>query len=544
MATSLEIAQAARLRPIEQIAHEAGLSSDHFEPLGRAKAKLTWSGVDHVRSQSPGKLILVTAMTPTPFGEGKTTTSVGLSQGLQKIGRRAIPALRAPALGPVMGAKGGACGGGYSQVLPMEDINLFFTGDFPAISAAHNLLSALLDAHIHHGNDLAIDVRQETWPRAVDMPDRALREIMVALGGTANGYPRQDGFVITPASEIMAIFGLSRTLAELKEALGRIVVGTTRARKPITARDLKADGAMTALLRDALRPNLVQTLEGGAAMVHGGPFANIAHGTCSLLAIEGALGLAEFAVTEAGFASDIGAEKFMNLVIPRLGHHPAAIVLVVTLRAIRHHGEGSLEAGITNVRKHLDHLRQYGPPVVVAVNQFGDDGAEDLAFVRNWCADQGVACAFSTGFADGGEGCRELAEAVATAADAGSAFSPIHTDGMPMEERVEAVVQKVYGGTGVTWSEAATKKLAWIRKQGYGDMPICIAKTQYNFSDQADAGLDPKDFRIHVREVRPSLGAGFVVMVAGDIMLMPGLSKTPGAHQIDVDSEGKIVGMF
>lgn len=542
---NLSIAQAATLRPITEIAHQAGLSESDYEPLGRFKAKLSWEGVRRLQAQSAaGKLVLVTALTPTQFGEGKTTVTVGLTQGLNHIGRRAIPALREPALGPVLGNKGGACGGGYSQVLPMEDINLFFTGDLPAITAAHNLLSALLDAHLHHGNALDIDPRFPTWPRAVDLPDRALRQIVVALGGTANGYVREDGFVITPASEVMAILCLSRSLEELHARLGRIVAAVTRGRKPITAQDLQADGAMSALLRDALRPNLVQTLEGGPALVHGGPFANIAHGTSTLVSMESALGMAEFAIVEAGFASDLGAEKFMHIVAPELGRGPDAVVLVVTVRAVRHHGGGDLVAGFENVRRHLGHLRQYGRPVVVAINQFGNDSPEDLAEIEALCVAEGVAVARANGFAEGGAGCAELARRVAEAAETPSTFSPLITPEMTVEQKLETIVTRVYGGDGFTLAEPAQRRLDWVRKHGLGEPPVCVAKTQYSLADDPAKGAAPQGFRLNVREIRPCVGAGFVVAVAGEIMLMPGLGKTPGAHQIRLDERGQIQGMF
>jgi formate--tetrahydrofolate ligase len=542
--TNLSIAQAATLRDIREIAASAELEEGDFEPLGRAKGKLTYAGIERLRARTPGKLVLVSAITPTPAGEGKTTTSVGLAQGLNRIARTAIPAIREPALGPVLGNKGGACGGGYSQVLPMEEINLFFNGDFPAISAAHNLLSAALDAHLQHGNALDLDPRQPMWPRTVDMGDRALREIIVGLGGTANGYVREDGFVITPASEIMAILCLSRSLAELKRRVGDIIVGSTRARRPVRARELAVDGAMAALLRDALRPNLVQTIEGGPALVHGGPFGNIAHGCSSILGTECALGMAEFTVTEAGFASDLGAEKFLNIVCPQLGRGPDAIVLVATIRALRHHGGGDLETGLANLDRHLAHLRQYGPPVVVAINRFKHDTDEDHAVVRNHCARQGAEAVVADPWGAGGDGCADLATVVARHASTPSSFSPLYDSEATAEEKMDTIVRRVYGGEGVDLSEAASKRLTWARKHGFGELPICMAKTQMSLTADPARINAPTGFRVAVREVRPSAGAGFLVAIAGDIMLMPGLGKEPACHRIDVDEEGRISGMF
>ncbi|HRF60790.1 MAG TPA: formate--tetrahydrofolate ligase [Fimbriimonadaceae bacterium] len=543
--TNLSIAQAATLRPISEIAEVAGIDAADYEPLGRSKAKLSTTGVERFRTRSSnGKLVLVTAITPTPSGEGKTTVTVGLSQGLRRIGKTAIPAIREPALGPVLGNKGGACGGGYSQVLPMEDINLFFTGDFPAISAAHNLLSAILDARLHHGNDLHFDPRFPTWPRTMDMNDRALREIVVGLGGTANGYAREDGFVVTPASEVMAILCLSRTLQELKERLGRCLVGVTIKREPVFARDLNAHHAMTALLRDAIRPNLVQTIEGGPALVHGGPFANIAHGCSTIIGTECGLGLAEYTITEAGFASDLGAEKFLNIVCPLLGRGPNAIVLVATIRALKHHGGGDLEVGFANLQRHIRHLTQYGPPVVVAINRFVDDTPEETELVRAWCEREGVRAVPSDPWNSGGPGCEELAAAVAEAASRPSTFESLYNDAMTFEDRLQTVVTRVYGGAGFELSETARKRLEWTEKHGFGKLPICMAKTPASFSDDPSRFGAPEGFTIHIRELRTSIGAGFIVPVSGEILLMPGLGKAPAAFQIDVDAAGRITGLF
>jgi formate--tetrahydrofolate ligase len=542
--TNLEIAQSASLRPISEVARSGGLKDHEFESTGTFKGKLTHAGIQRLTRGQPGKLILVTAMTPTLRGEGKTTVTIGLTQGLVRVGKRAISATREPALGPIFGAKGGACGGGYSQVLPMEDINLFFNGDFPAIAAAHNLLSALLDAHLHNGNSLGIDAQEPRWPRTVDMNDRALRSIVSGLGGRTNGPVREGGFVITPASEIMAILCLSRSLSELKNRLGDIVVGVGYDRKPRTARDLGAAGAMTALLRDAIRPNIVQTIEGGLALVHGGPFANIAHGCSSIIATECGLGLAEFAVTEAGFASDLGAEKFCDIVCPRLGRGPDAIVLVATIKALRSHGEGDLAAGFENLARHVHHLRQYGPPVVVAINRFADDADEDHETARRLCDVLGVPVESCDPFSQGGAGCEALARVVADLAAETSEFLPLYEGAETLEEKLNHVVRKAYGGTSAVLSATAAKDQAWLQKNGFGHLPVCVAKTQYSLSDDATRINAPKDFTITVRELKLSAGAGFIVAVCGDILLMPGLGKSPAALEIDVDDDGRIVGLF
>jgi len=533
------------MREIAEVATSAGLSPEDYEPLGHYKAKLTAEGVKRLTDKGKdGKLVLVTAMSPTPAGEGKTTVTVGLAQALNRIGRKAIPATREPALGPIFGIKGGACGGGYSQVLPMEDINLFFTGDFPAITAAHNLLSAIFDAHLQNGNELGIDMRSPMWPRTIDNNDRSLREIVVGLGGRANGIVRQDGFVITPASEIMAILCLSNDLAELKERIGNIVVGVTNGRKPIYARDLKAVGAMAALLRTAIRPNLVQTMEGGPAIVHGGPFGNIAHGCSSIIGTKVALGMAEFTITEAGFGSDLGAEKFMNIVTPRLGRGPDAIVLVATIRGCMHHGGGDLAKGSANVLRHVRHLRSYGPPVIVAVNRRAEDCPEEHEELIKILAGENVQALSADPWMGGGKGCEKLAAEVAEIACKPSTFHPLYTEATTAYEKLTAVVQRAYGGAGVILSEKAKKDLDWIEKNGMGNYPVCIAKTQYSVTDDASKLNAPGEFMINVREIRASAGAGFLVAVSGEIMLMPGLGKTPAAFNIDVDEDGKITGLF
>ncbi|MEJ5171479.1 MAG: formate--tetrahydrofolate ligase [Fimbriimonadales bacterium] len=546
---NLEIAQSAKLRPIEQIAESAGLSSRDILPYGRSMAKLTNEAIEYARSRPQGKLILVTAITPTPAGEGKTTTTIGLAQGLQKLGHSAIPATREPALGPIFGIKGGACGGGYSQVLPMEEINLFFTGDFPAVSAAHNLLAAMLDAHVHNGNSLGIDVRSVFWPRTVDMNDRALREIVVGLGGRSNGFPRSDGFVVTPASEVMATLCLSRSLEELKRRLGCIIVAERTDRSPVTAADLQANGAMAALLRDAIKPNLVQTIEGGPAFVHGGPFGNIAHGCSSIIATECGLGLADYVVTEAGFGSDLGGEKFLNIVCRQLGRGPDAIVLVATVRALKHHGGSAdlkgLEAGLGNLFRHIAHLRHYGPPILVAVNRFPSDTPEEFALIRDACSSVGVKAVWADPYGRGGEGCLELAEQVAAMAAEPSEFRHLYPADIPLDKMIETIARKVYGASAVTIDLPAQRRLKWATEYRCSlDMLVCIAKTQYSFSQDPKLLNAPEDFEIEIREARPSAGAGFVVALAGDIMLMPGLGKEPNAVKIDVDGSGRLSGLF
>lgn len=542
--TNLDIAQQATLQNITAIADKARLSSADFEPLGYYKGKLTMDAVARLGQAKKGKLILVTAVSPTPAGEGKTTTCVGLAQGLNAIGQFAIPAIREPALGPIFGVKGGACGGGYSQVLPMEDINLFFTGDFPAISSSHNLLSAVLDAHLQHGNELGIDTRGDLWPRTMDMNDRALREIVVGLGGKSNGVVREDGFVITPASEIMAILCLATSFSDLKERLGSIVVARNTKREPVFARELKATGAMAALLVSAIRPNLVQTLEGGPAFVHGGPFGNIAHGCSSILATRAALGLADYVVTEAGFASDLGGEKFLNIVCPRLGYGPDAIVLVATVRALEHQGGGSLGVGFENLQQHIRHVQSYGPPVIVAINRRAEDTDAEHDELIAMCQSIGVTAISCNPWGEGGTGCTALATAVAEASARPSTFSPLYGASDSFETKLSQVVSRAYGGASFELSDKAQKELAWYVKHGFGNLPICVAKTQYSLSDNPELLNAPRDFTVKVREIRLSAGAGFLVAICGEIMLMPGLGKSPTAFVIDVDEQGKISGLF
>ena len=555
--TDIAIAQENKMLPISQVAEAAGIPGHALEPYGRYKAKVDLSLLDSLADKPDGKLILVTAISPTPAGEGKTTTSVGLADAMHRIGKKVLLCLREPSLGPVFGIKGGAAGGGYAQVVPMEDINLHFTGDMHAIGAANNLLAAMLDNHIFQGNELKIDVRRITWKRCVDMNDRQLRVITDGLGGRVNGMPREDGFDITVASEIMAILCLSSSLADLKARLGRIVVGYTREDRPVTAGDLKAQGAMAALLKDALKPNLVQTLEHTPSFVHGGPFANIAHGCNSITATKTALKLADYVVTEAGFGADLGAEKFLDIKCRFGGLTPAAAVLVATVRALKHHGGVSkehlgeenlpaLKKGLPNLLHHLENLtKRYGLPVVVAINRFPQDTEAELALIREECAKLGASVALSEVWAKGSEGGVELAEAVLNAIDEKeNRFAPLYGDDLSLKEKVETVACQVYGADGGDFTPAAAKELSRLEALGFGRFPVCMAKTQYSFSDDPAKLGWPKGFRITVRGAKVSAGAGFVVVLTGDIMTMPGLPKVPAAQSIDVDDSGKIIGLF
>ena len=555
--TDIAIAQENKMLPISQVAEAAGIPGHALEPYGRYKAKVDLSLLDSLADKPDGKLILVTAISPTPAGEGKTTTSVGLADAMHRIGKKVLLCLREPSLGPVFGIKGGAAGGGYAQVVPMEDINLHFTGDMHAIGAANNLLAAMLDNHIFQGNELKIDVRRITWKRCVDMNDRQLRVITDGLGGRVNGMPREDGFDITVASEIMAILCLSSSLADLKARLGRIVVGYTREDRPVTAGDLKAQGAMAALLKDALKPNLVQTLEHTPSFVHGGPFANIAHGCNSITATKTALKLADYVVTEAGFGADLGAEKFLDIKCRFGGLTPAAAVLVATVRALKHHGGVSkehlgeenlpaLKKGLPNLLHHLENLtKRYGLPVVVAINRFPQDTEAELALIREECAKLGASVALSEVWAKGSQGGVELAEAVLDAIDEKeNRFAPLYGDDLSLKEKVETVACQVYGADGVDFTPAAAKELSRLEALGFGRFPVCMAKTQYSFSDDPAKLGWPKGFRITVRGAKVSAGAGFVVVLTGDIMTMPGLPKVPAAQSIDVDDSGKIIGLF
>ena len=555
MLSDIEIAQATKARPITEIAEKAGVPAEYLELYGNYKAKIDYNLLADQKHED-GKLILVTAINPTPAGEGKTTTTVGLSDALSRLGKNVVVALREPSLGPVFGIKGGAAGGGYAQVIPMEDINLHFTGDFHAIGAANNLLAALLDAHIHNGNELGIDTRKITWKRAVDMNDRQLRNIVDGLGGKAHGVPREDGFDITVASEVMAIFCLATSITDLKERLGRIVVGYTYDDKPVTAHDLKAEGAMCALLKDALKPNLVQTLEGTPAFVHGGPFANIAHGCNSIMATRMAMALGDYAVTEAGFGADLGAEKFLDIKCRLAGLKPDAVVVVATARALKNHGGvakadlntenlEALEAGLPNLLQHVENITKvYQLPCVVAINRFPTDTEAELALIEAKCKELGVNVALSEVWAKGGEGGIALAEEVIRLCEQPNDFQFSYASDLGLAEKIEAVATRIYHADGVVFTPAAKKELAQLEALGFGGMPVCMAKTQYSFSDDASKLGAPRDFSITVRQVKVSAGAGFVVALTGDIMTMPGLGKTPAAHKIDVDEKGVISGLF
>ena len=555
MKTDIEIAQAAEMLPIAQIAQQVGLDEDKLEFYGKYKAKVDTLALRDVPRK--GKLILVTAINPTPAGEGKTTTSVGLADALHRLGKKAVLALREPSLGPVFGIKGGAAGGGYAQVVPMEDINLHFTGDFHAIGAANNLLAAMLDNHIQQGNALDIDVRRITWKRCVDMNDRQLRNIVCGLGGKVNGVPREDGFDITVASEIMAVLCLASDLMDLKARLGRMVVAYNRSGDPVYCSDLKAQGAMTALLKDAIHPNLVQTLEHTPAFIHGGPFANIAHGCNSVSATDTALKLGDYVVTEAGFGADLGAEKFLDIKCRAAGLTPDAVVIVATVRALKHHGGcpkadlgkenlPALEKGLPNLLKHVENITKvYGLPAVVAINQFDSDTEAEIAMIRTACQKYGVRVALSQVWGKGGAGGEELAREVLRIIDEEKpSFRFAYESDAPLTEKIEAVAKKVYGADGVDYAPAAAKELQRLTELGYGGLPVCMAKTQYSLSDDAGKLGAPTGFRIKVQKVKVSAGAGFVVVLTGDIMTMPGLPKVPAAENIDVDENGVITGLF
>lgn len=554
--TDIEIAQSCAMKNITEIADAAGIDGKYIEQYGNYKAKVDVSKIAESEAKN-GKLILVTAITPTPAGEGKTTTTIGLADGLKRIGKKVAVALREPSLGPVFGIKGGAAGGGYAQVVPMEDINLHFTGDFHAIGAANNLLAAMLDNHIQQGNALGIDVRKITWKRCVDMNDRQLRYIVDGMGGKANGVPREDGFDITVASEVMAILCLSESISDLKERLSKIIVGYTYDDKPVTCGELKAAGAMTALLKDALKPNLVQTLEGTPAFVHGGPFANIAHGCNSVTATKAALKTADYAVTEAGFGADLGAEKFLDIKCRKAGLAPDAVVIVATVRALKMHGGlakselaaenlSALEKGIPNLLRHVSNIKDvYGLPCVVAVNRFPTDTDCEIEFIISKCRELSVNTVLSTVWADGGAGGEELAREVVRLCDEEKGdFRFAYDDSCSIEEKIDAVVRKVYGGDGITVMPKAKKEIEKLTALGFDKLPVCIAKTQYSFSDDQTKLGAPSGFTVTVRNVKISAGAGFVVVLTGDILTMPGLPKSPAAERIDVDENGKIIGLF
>ena len=555
MLTDIEIAQQCAMKPITEIASELNIRPEELEPYGHYKAKLSDSLFDRLADRPNGKLVLVTAINPTPAGEGKTTTTVGLGQAMKKIGKNAIIALREPSLGPVFGIKGGAAGGGYAQVVPMEDINLHFTGDMHAITAANNLLCAILDNHLQQGNELGIDPRRVLFKRCMDMNDRALRNTIVGLGGKANGVVREDGFQITVASEVMAILCLAADLQDLKERLGNILVAYTYDDKPVYAKDLKVNGSMAVLLKDAIKPNLVQTLENTPALMHGGPFANIAHGCNSVRATKLALKLADYTITEAGFGSDLGAEKFLDIKCRYAGIAPSAIVVVATLRALKYNGGvpkadtakpnvEALKAGLCNLAAHVENMKKFGVPVVVAINHFLTDTDEEIEVLENYCRENDVEFALSDVFAKGGEGGKELAEKVVKACEKPANFAPIYSLDLSIKEKIETIAKEIYGADGVDYSAAASKAIADIEKLGYSKLPVCMAKTQYSLSDDANKLGRPTGFRINIREVKVSAGAGFVVALAGAIMTMPGLGKDPAAYRIDIDADGQIHGLF
>ncbi len=557
MRSDIEIAQAAKLEKIGEIAAKLDIPEESLEPFGHYKAKISLDYLNSIESKTDGKLILVTAISPTPAGEGKTTTSVGLGDALNHIGKKALVTIREPSLGPVFGMKGGAAGGGMSQVIPMEDINLHFTGDFNAIQLANNLLAAMLDNHIHHGNKLGIDVRRVAWKRVLDMNDRALRSTVCSLGSVGNGYPRQDGFDIVVASEIMAIFCLATSISDLKERLGKIVVAYDRNKKPILAKDINAHGAMTVLLKDAMKPNLVQTLENNPAMIHGGPFANIAHGCNSVIATKASLKLADYVVTEAGFGADLGAEKFLDIKCRKAGLKPSVVVLVATIRALKYHGGCSLDnlnkestdylsKGLTNLERHVNNLKNhYGLPVVVGINGFSFDTDKEKELLKAKSEQLNVPIVSSTHWADGGAGAKELAETVVkTINDSQNNFEYLYPDDMPLWDKMETIAKKIYGASSISAPANVKKQIDDLQANGYGKFPVCVAKTQYSFSTDPSKRGAPSDHEIPIREVRLSAGAEFIVMVCGDIMTMPGLPKIPAAERIDIDDDGNIVGLF
>ncbi|HEL2003406.1 TPA: formate--tetrahydrofolate ligase [Streptococcus suis] len=556
MKTDIEIAQSVTLKPITEIVEKVGISFDDIELYGKYKAKLSFDKINAVKDNAPGKLILVTAINPTPAGEGKSTITIGLADALSKIGKKTMIALREPSLGPVMGIKGGAAGGGYAQVLPMEDINLHFTGDMHAITTANNALSALIDNHIHQGNVIGLDQRRIIWKRVVDLNDRALRKVTVGLGGPLNGIPREDGFDITVASEIMAILCLATDINDLKERLANIVIGYRFDRSPVYVRDLAVEGALTLILKDAIKPNLVQTIYGTPAFVHGGPFANIAHGCNSVLATTTALRLADYTVTEAGFGADLGAEKFLDIKVPNLPKAPDAVVIVATLRALKMHGGvaktelsaenvEAVKAGFSNLKRHVENIQKYGIPAVVAINEFVSDTADEIAALKELCAEIGVPVELASVWANGADGGVELAETVVATIDNQAAnYQRLYKAEDSLEEKVTKIVTQIYGGSGVVFEKKARNQLTEFAKNGWDKLPVCMAKTQYSFSDDQFALGAPTDFDITVREFVPKLGAGFIVALTGDVMTMPGLPKAPAALNMDVAEDGTAIGLF
>ncbi|EOS8023396.1 formate--tetrahydrofolate ligase [Enterococcus faecium] len=556
MKNDLQISQETELEPIVEVASKLDLKEDDLELYGKYKAKINFSGINRSKDNAEGHLILVTSINPTPAGEGKSTITVGLGDALNKINKKSVIALREPSLGPVMGIKGGAAGGGYAQVLPMEDINLHFTGDMHAITTANNALSALLDNHIHQGNELNIDARRVIWKRVVDLNDRELRKVIVGLGGPIQGVPREDGFDITVASEIMAILCLAADLEDLKARLARIVVGYTFDRQPVTAGDLKAEGALALLLKDAIKPNLVQTIYGTPAFVHGGPFANIAHGCNSILATKTALRLADYVVTEAGFGADLGGEKFLDIKVPNLKKAPDAVVIVATVRALKMHGGmkkdelknenlDALKVGFANLKRHIRNMEQYQLPVIVAINEFVTDTDNELTLLEHLCENQGILAKRASVWADGAEGGVDLAKAVVRLIDRKEAnYKPLYRLEETIQEKTETIVKKIYGGNGVVFSKKAQKQIEEFTKNGWDKLPICMAKTQYSFSDDPSLLGAPEDFTIAIREIIPKLGAGFLVALTGDVMTMPGLPKKPAALNMDVTNDGEVLGLF
>ncbi|HAQ0885865.1 TPA: formate--tetrahydrofolate ligase [Enterococcus faecium] len=556
MKNDLQISQETELEPVVEVASKLDLKEDDLELYGKYKAKINFSGINRSKDNAEGHLILVTSINPTPAGEGKSTITVGLGDALNKINKKSVIALREPSLGPVMGIKGGAAGGGYAQVLPMEDINLHFTGDMHAITTANNALSALLDNHIHQGNELNIDARRVIWKRVVDLNDRELRKVIVGLGGPIQGVPREDGFDITVASEIMAILCLAADLEDLKARLARIVVGYTFDRQPVTAGDLKAEGALALLLKDAIKPNLVQTIYGTPAFVHGGPFANIAHGCNSILATKTALRLADYVVTEAGFGADLGGEKFLDIKVPNLKKAPDAVVIVATVRALKMHGGmkkdelknenlDALKVGFANLKRHIRNMEQYQLPVIVAINEFVTDTDNELTLLEHLCENQGILAKRASVWADGAEGGVDLAKAVVRLIDRKEAnYKPLYRLEETIQEKTETIVKKIYGGNGVVFSKKAQKQIEEFTKNGWDKLPICMAKTQYSFSDDPSLLGAPEDFTITIREIIPKLGAGFLVALTGDVMTMPGLPKKPAALNMDVTNDGEVLGLF
>ncbi len=556
MKNDLQISQETELEPIVEVASKLDLKEDDLELYGKYKAKINFSGINRSKDNAEGHLILVTSINPTPAGEGKSTITVGLGDALNKINKKSVIALREPSLGPVMGIKGGAAGGGYAQVLPMEDINLHFTGDMHAITTANNALSALLDNHIHQGNELNIDARRVIWKRVVDLNDRELRKVIVGLGGPIQGVPREDGFDITVASEIMAILCLAADLEDLKARLARIVVGYTFDRQPVTAGDLKAEGALALLLKDAIKPNLVQTIYGTPAFVHGGPFANIAHGCNSILATKTALRLADYVVTEAGFGADLGGEKFLDIKVPNLKKAPDAVVIVATVRALKMHGGmkkdelknenlDALKVGFANLKRHIRNMEQYQLPVIVAINEFVTDTDNELTLLEHLCENQGILAKRASVWADGAEGGVDLAKAVVRLIDRKEAnYKPLYRLEETIQEKTETIVKKIYGGNGVVFSKKAQKQIEEFTKNGWDKLPICMAKTKYSFSDDPSLLGAPEDFTITIREIIPKLGAGFLVALTGDVMTMPGLPKKPAALNMDVTNDGEVLGLF